>query len=513
MKKILFIYPNITNIAWISSAMPILVGISKYKNFDITYFDTYRYNKILSSYDEKEIQGGFKLGYNLIFKEQLPYENIISDLQKLIDTQSFDLVVITALSIEYEFFIPIWKQIKLPLKTKVIIGGIHSILLPDQVANSGYFDIVCTGQAETIFPVILDKIQDNLSLDGIKGTYYIDKISNNIKIYSSPRLLPSSELWNTNWDFSFLTDEYFIRPFNGKIIRRYDIEIARGCPYNCTYCGNTALKNKFLTNGDTVANFLTKRPFDSTFEHFRKMVNDYNIDIFQFTDECFLSHPIKWIDDFMTRYAIECGKPFILQTRAETVTEEKIKLIEKHNIPFQVSIGVESGSDYILNTICNRKCSSNQIINAFNILHKYNIRTNAFFMIGLPFETREDYFKTVELYRTIKPSVSSVAIFQPMPGQQLTNLCIKNQFISGNETLLGFTDKSPLNMPSPYLNNTEIKNLWRTFVLYSTLPKKYYPDIKKCENDYDNNIDLFNRLINLRWKYDYSNFRNEKKLI
>ncbi|HCJ67122.1 MAG TPA: hypothetical protein DHV62_07315, partial [Elusimicrobia bacterium] len=183
-------------------------------------------------------------------------------------------------------------------------------------------------------------------------------------------------------------------------------------------------------------------------------------------------------------------------------------------IPFQVSIGVESGSDYILNNVCDRKCTKVQILEAFEILNKRKIRTNAFFMIGFPFEKRDDVFSTIELCRVIKPSVASVAIFQPLPGQRITQLCIEKGFISGREPMATFTSHSLLNMPKPYLSSREIHDLWRTFMLYSSLPDEFYDDIGKCEKDIENNRELFDSLIKLRWdNFDLAKGKGDTRLI
>jgi len=259
---------------------------------------------------------------------------------------------------------------------------------------------------------------------------------------------------------------------------------------------------------------MKKRPFNSIFKHLKKMVDELKIDIFQFTDECFLAHSTDWLKEFGKRYASECKKPFILCARAETVTEEKIKILMEFGAPFQVSVGVESGSEKILSEICNRNCTAKDVIHAFDILQKYKIRNNAFFMLGLPYETREDIFNTIELCRTIKPSVSSISIFQPLPGQELTKLCIEKGFITGKESMTTFTNNSLLKMPSPYVNSEEITNLRRTFALYSSLPKEYFPKIEKCEKNYESNKELFNELVNLRWeKFDFGIKRDEIKLV
>jgi radical SAM superfamily enzyme YgiQ (UPF0313 family) len=184
-----------------------------------------------------------------------------------------------------------------------------------------------------------------------------------------------------------------------------------------------------------------------------------------------------------------------------------------YNIPFQASLGVESGSVDILK-VCNRTCTPEKVIKAFKILNKYKIRTNTFFMIGLPYETREDTFKSINLCKKVKPSVASISIFQPYPGGELTDLCIREGFISDNIVPGTFTGDSMLNMPKPYMSPIEIKDLWRVFMLYAMLPKKYWKDIEKCEKDYTNNKQLFEKLLNLRWKkYDLAEKKGDIKLV
>jgi len=110
--------------------------------------------------------------------------------------------------------------------------------------------------------------------------------------------------------------------------------------------------------------------------------------------------------------------------------------------------------------------------------------------------------------------VCSVSIFQPQPGQELTKLCIEKGFLSPDKPMVTFTSESLLDMPPPYLSAKEIKNLWRVFMLYVTLPKEYYPQIEKCEKDYDNHKELFEELLKLRWeKYDFAKARQEMSML
>ena len=505
--KLLIIFPNATYWATVSTAVPILVGIAKYKNWQIEYFDTYNYKKTVTE-DEKEKTGGFKAGFELK-QENKEFNQIVTDLQEKINSYKPDLIAITALSTEYDFLLKFFPQILIPTKTKVVIGGIHTTLKPEQTLNTKLFDIIAFGEGEETFNELLTKIENNESLSNILGTYYYDKEHDIVYRNPKRRLLSADKLWEIQHDFSLFKPEYFLRPFDGKKIMRNEIEISRGCPYHCAYCGNRVLKE--FNRG--LGKYVKTRPINSSIKQMKELKEKFNINLFVFADECFLSHPFDWIKEFMSEYKKEIDRPYLFMTRSETVTEEKIQMLLSFNIPFQISIGVESGSDRILKDVCDRSCTNEQIMNAFTILNRNRIRTNAFFIVGFPWETREDTFKTINLCRKIKPSVASVSIFQPYPGQKLTSDCIEQNFYDGQHIPGSFTDDSLLNMPEPYLSNKEIKNLWRVFMLYATLPKKYYKDIEKCEFDYANNKDLYNTLIDLRWKkYDWAEKKGDIKL-
>ena len=505
MKKLLILFPNAVNWAAVSTAVPILGGIARDKNWEIDYFDTYIYQseEFTAGEKEREKLGGFKTGVSNILEGNVTkyFNDIVPDLQNRINKFQPDLIAVTALSTEYDFLLKFFDKIKYPKNTKVIIGGIHCTFKPNEVIESKLFDLVTIGEGEEIFAELLDKLENNEKIDNLLGTYYYNKKTGEIKKNRMRMLLPADKLWETERDNSlFDGDAYFLRPFDGKQYYRYEMEISRGCPFNCTYCGNSTLK--ILNKG--LGKYVKVRPIESSMNQMKELVKMFNIEIFSFQDECFLSHPIAWLKEYMDQYKALINKPYLFMTRAETITEEKIQLLLSYTLSFQASIGVESGSEDILK-ILNRKCTPDKVIRAFKILNKYRIRTSTFFMIGLPFEKREDAFKSIELCKKLKPSVVSIAIFQPYPGQAITQTCIDNKFIL-KEIIPGtFNSDSILNMPVPYMSSKEIKKLWKVFILYAMLPKKYWKDIKKCEKDLLNNEELFDKLSKLRWKkYNYA---------
>ena len=84
-----------------------------------------------------------------------------------------------------------------------------------------------------------------------------------------------------------------------------------------------------------------------------------------------------------------------------------------------MDFGVESGSQRILNEIINKRTTTRQVTNAFDLMKKYKIRSLANFMIGLPTETEEDFLATKRLADSIRADVYVFSIATPLPGTRL----------------------------------------------------------------------------------------------
>lgn len=401
------------------------------------------------------------------------------------------------MTIDYEFLLIFWDEVEIPDHVIRVIGGTHAIVAAGNFERHFIVDLACTGEGEVTFAEILDRVGTGDGIKGITGTIYYDRQSKTTEENKKQNLLDADNLWSIAPDFSLFGDEYFKYPFDGKIVRRYAFEVARGCPYSCTYCGNTAIKDAYKGLGK----FVRHRPPESAIAGMEQMIREHKIELLYFMDECFLGHPTAWLEQFIDLYSQRIRLPFICQTRPETVTEEKLDLLERANAPFfQVSMGVEAGSERILFDVCNRRTKKEKIREAFARLRARQIRSAGFFMIGFPYETRDEIFETIDLCGEIRPDVSVVSIFQPMVGQKLRDVCIDEGFIRGDEAQLTFTEGSVLRMP--HISSEEITNLRRVFMLYAFLPKEYYDDIKRCEDDFKNNQDLYKHLVDVRWKLD-----------
>ena len=98
-----------------------------------------------------------------------------------------------------------------------------------------------------------------------------------------------------------------------------------------------------------------------------------------------------------------------------------------------------------------------------------------------------------------------MSIFYPFIGTPLRKFCIENGYIAGKEKTINFTDPPILkNQP---MSPTEIFNIRRVYSLYTRLPLDYFPQIERCEKDFDHNQKLYQELISLMYRSYYKSWK------
>jgi len=491
-KKILLLFPNTSNDGVVPLAIGILSAIAKKSGFSVDYFETSFYKKPSSAGEDREHSGEFKSFDRQKTFPLLPYKRLCADFRSKMRNFKPDILAVSANSLEYELFCELIRDVNLAdFGVFVILGGVHATIAPDDVIRNPQVDAVCVGEGEEAWREFLLEFKAGRGIDNIKNIW----IKYNNRILKNPLrpLLEEGKLWDAPVDLSFFNKRHFLKPFDGRVYFRCQTELSRGCPYSCSYCVNSTFKAIYKGLG----RYVRIRSLDSFKKEVKRLIG-LGCNMLQLQDECFFTMPYDNLKKFCSWYAKKVKLPLLLQTRPEFVTEPKVKLLAGMDVPIQISCGVESGSPRILRSICSRSASLEQIRRAYRIIRKNKLRSNAYTMIGLPTETREDVFKTIDLIREIKPDVSIMSVFFPFKGVPLRGSCIEKGYISGDERARTFTQGSILRKQP--MSGNEIENLRRTYSLYTTLPKKYFSKIERCERSFGANKDLYKKLVSLSWE-------------
>ncbi|NVM30983.1 MAG: B12-binding domain-containing radical SAM protein [Candidatus Helarchaeota archaeon] len=296
----------------------------------------------------------------------------------------------------------------------IIFGGIHPTLMPIETLKYDEIDAVCIGEGEITFPEYLNNIEKGISLKGVEGIWYKENgqiIKNKIR----PLIEDLDSIPFPNWRF-WNMDLYLKVPPHNNVI---DMLGSRGCPYNCTYCSNHALRQ--ILPGK----YLRFRSAENIIEEIKQLKERYWRKGFRhiyFWDENFILDK-RIFNRFCQLYKEEGLHKEIIWTvnmRADLITDDWAEKAKKAGC-YQVRLGVETGSDYIRNVIYNKKITNEQIKKSTHILKKNDIMMRFNIMLGGPCETIETMKSSVRLVDELQPEIMFFAIFQPLPKTEILN--------------------------------------------------------------------------------------------
>jgi len=289
---------------------------------------------------------------------------------------------------------------------KVIFGGTHVHLFPEETVNLEPVDFAIMGEAEYSFSHFMVNWGSAFNPKKIPGLVYKDSLgrieNNSFQPIDQLDTLPFPE--RQALDF---------RKYNSILSKGNlctTIISSRGCPFKCAFCD---------------------RPLSPITSHFR-----YRSAINLVDELCACSelgiHDFLFYDDTFTvnrKRVLEICEEILqrgldirwdIRTRVDLIDEEMLKMLKKAGCS-AIHYGVEAGNDRVLSTI-KKGFTVSQVKDAFQITKKMGIETLAYFMIGLPTEKLRDVQDSFNLVKELKPDYAHFTIFSPYPGTELYHL-------------------------------------------------------------------------------------------
>ncbi len=153
---------------------------------------------------------------------------------------------------------------------------------------------------------------------------------------------------------------------------------------------------------------------------------------------------------------------FSFGARVDTIDPELLEIISDLNISY-VSLGVEAGTNRILETVMNKKIKIADTISAFDLLNQYKFRTMAFFMLGNPGETIEEMRATYDVVPRIKPSQGAVSIASPLPETDYEAYARKKGMVFTIDDYYKLTNFNPFNHNLSEVKDDDLDRIYRKF--------------------------------------------------
>ena len=360
-------------------------------------------------------------------------------------TIDYDVIMASSMTLLFPKTVNILKNIKSKKDIPILLGGIHVISVgSDLLKSHPYIDYLCMGEGESMVVEFLEKFGSDklLSIDNLVYRSGNEIISNPVRPAEDLSVLPSFP-WNLLKRKSVVTKRGMLYVY-----------ATRGCPYNCTYCGNIVYLKLYKKS------YIRSRPINSVIEELKYLRDKYKPEIFYFGDEMIFANE-KYARELFTAIYKEVKVPYGGMGRVESINPSLSEYLEETGCKY-LGMGIECGNEEFRKKVLNRHMTNEQIKNAFRLCKKHNIFTTAFNMIGYPVDYDDELTQeTIKFNQEIKPDFSQVTTFYPFVGTKLYDYCVENNLIDktlnvrryhGESILKGYKVKKKLLEISKLLN-------------------------------------------------------------
>lgn len=339
-------------------------------------------------------------------------EDLIEDIKKFTP----NLIGFSILTPTYPVSIKILNSLKKQnINCKTFAGGIHPTIFPKECLKEG-FDFVIRGEGEVAATQLVDYIEGKIDISDIPNISY--KI--NDLIYENENKIVDIDINSLPIvDRSlYQIDKYTSHSISG----------TRGCPFSCKFCCNY--------NNLTKMNVKSRiRCVESIVEEISYLVEKFNAKDFFFTDDLFFTNinSLRKFERIMKDKNLDIN--YNAQLRVNMITDEVCTLLKSSGCK-KIEVGVESGSQKILNEVC-KGISIESIKRGISIAKRNDLRIKTNWIYGLPGGIEEQY-KSIDLMLETRPDEISIHQLIPFPGTEYYN----------NRQKYGINIKNPTNFES-----------------------------------------------------------------
>ncbi|MBR1616922.1 radical SAM protein [bacterium] len=392
-----------------------------------------------------------------IFLKDYQSENLtLDDLIKDLKEKTPDVVFISITNTTIFEDIKTVKKIKEIAKDAVIILKGAIFYSPEdkmlERLDLTQVDYLIASEAEFIIKQLLDAHFSNKALlKEIPGILYKDNgkwIRNDFE-YHFENLdelpFPARDLMNNS---------LYVRPDTNEM--QATIATSRGCPSSCVFCLTPAITGKKLR----------LRSPQNIYEELLDCYENYGIRNFFFKSDTF-TYDKKWtleLCNLIQNSKLQGKIEWVANSRVNPIDLETLVAMKKAGC-WLVAFGFESGSEKSLK-LMKKGATLEQNILAGKYAKQAGLQIFGFYLVGFPWEDREDLEKTKELMFKIDADFIELHIATPFFGTKLYNLA-KEENVIGDDVL----GKDYFNAPTvgtKYLSIKEIEDFRNQTIL------KYY---------------------------------------
>jgi radical SAM superfamily enzyme YgiQ (UPF0313 family) len=305
----------------------------------------------------------------------------------------------------------------------IMLGGIHASYTAEAIIKEHReIDFVITGEAEKTIVDFITAYFGNGEYTQVPGLLWRGetdiKYNQRAPFISNLDTLPFPAWHRMNMERYFeisMPHNPFVK--SGRV---GSIMTSRGCPFSCYFCSSSDFA------GHAFRAISSKR----VIEMVAYLVDRFQIKELQILDDTFTTNfqrvleICKGIKSFNLRISlpnsIRADWPRNRHDRFTMFTMMREAGVE------QIGIAAEHGDQEFLDNVIGKKLDLTEVPVTCDLAHKAGLLVHAAFMMGFPFENKDNRQKTMDCARSINADSFAISLAAPLPGTKLWDIVESN---------------------------------------------------------------------------------------
>ena len=303
---------------------------------------------------------------------------------------------------------------------KVIMGGSHVTVSPENCLKNPAVDYIVLGEGEMVFPRLLKGLEaGKREFSHLPGVGYRDAQGKSC-LTKQELIMDLDQLSRPAWHLLPMED-YFTAAAEGRTVKMYT---SRGCTFTCSFCSVPYIAGR---------RFRVHSP-ERVMAEIEYLIETYAIEGLMFEDDNMNLEAKRARRIFEMIVERNFGlKMYARNFRCDIMDAETLRLMKLAGFD-TVWITPESGNQRVLNQVIEKKMKLNAIRDSVTRMVDSGLNIGAAFVIGSPGETRDEIQDTIEFARELKgQGVGSfwISIATPIEGTRLYNDAMDMGLIQG----------------------------------------------------------------------------------
>lgn len=355
-------------------------------------------------------------GIEVEFIDGVVEEMTIADFVEAVARINPDIVVIecSTPSIKYDLLTAKGLKEKINGIFVVLVGSHPTFFHQEIMKENDFVDAICRGEFDLTVRDLALALMKGENLSRVQGITY--RHGDSIRINEDRPLIDNLDELPFPARDIVKNEHYRQGTFTGEHCTT--IVSSRGCPHRCTYClwPRTLYGRRFRA-----------RSPGNVVDEIEEVVKKYHVDEIYFDDDSLALNRRRILEICRLINERDIKVRWIPQCRVDSMNEEVLRAMKKAGCHY-VRFGVESGSQKMLN-VMKKGTTLTRIEDTFKLCRKIGIKTQAFFLFGIPGENQATVRETIEFAKKLKPDSAQFAIVIPHPGTELYQICKHNDWL------------------------------------------------------------------------------------